>query len=190
MGETSPSVRVGRAEIGLIVLAFVAYISIGLPDTLIGVAWPSIRADFSLPLDALGTLFVAMTVGYLTSSFFGGRMMSRLRLGVLLAAGCLAAGASLIGYAAAPSWWTITLIGVVAGLGGGAIEVGLNTYVVSNHTDGVMQWLHASYGAGATLGPFLMTLGINYFNTWRFGYLVVGGLQLALAICFCLTVSS
>ncbi len=116
--------------------------------------------------------------------------MLRLRLGVLLAAGCLAAGASLIGYAAAPSWWTITLIGVVAGLGGGAIEVGLNTYIASNHTDGVMQWLHASYGAGATLGPLLMTLGINSFNTWRFGYLAVGGLQLALAICFLLTVSS
>ena len=65
-------------KIGLILLAYVAFISLGLPDGLLGVAWPSMRADFALPLDALGMLLVASTAGYLTSSFFSGRIMARL----------------------------------------------------------------------------------------------------------------
>ncbi len=178
-----------RSRIGLILLAFVAYVSLGLPDGLLGVAWPSMRADFALPLDSLGALLVSTTLGYLASSFFGGRIMAHLRLGVLLAASCFAAGASLLGYALAPNWWTIVIIGVVAGLGGGAIDVALNTYVASNHGEGSMQWLHASYGVGATLGPVIMTTGINLLGGWRWGYIMVGGLQLSLTICFLLTLS-
>jgi fucose permease len=178
-----------RLGVGLILLAFVAYVSLGLPDGLLGVAWPSMKRDFALPLDALGALLVSVTIGYLASSFFGGRLMAHMRLGALLAASTFAAGAALMGYAVAPGWWTVVAIGVVAGLGGGGIDVALNTYVASNHGEGMMQWLHASYGVGATLGPLVMTMAINSLNSWRWGYVIVGGLQLALSISFVLTVS-
>ena len=79
-------------KIGLVLLAYVAFISLGLPDGLLGVAWPSMRADFALPLDALGMLLVASTAGYLTSSFFSGRITAWLGVGGLLAASCVAIG--------------------------------------------------------------------------------------------------
>ena len=169
-------------------LAFVAYISLGLPDGLLGVAWPSIRRDFALDHDALGALMVSFTAGYLTSSFFGGRLMAHFRLGALLTASTSAAGLALLGYAAAPGWWMMVIAGVAAGLGGGGIDVTLNTYVASSQGDRLMQWLHASYGIGATIGPVIMTTAIALSGGWRWGYGVVGILQFALAICFLLTI--
>jgi fucose permease len=182
------SIRKTRSRIGLLLLAYVAFISLGLPDGLLGVAWPSLRTDFSLPLDALGALLIAGTAGYLTSSFFSGQVMSRMGVGGLLAASCFATGASLLGFTLVPAWGFIIVLGVVAGLGAGAIDAGINTYVASNYGEGLMQWLHASFGVGITLGPLIMITGINYFNSWRVGYIVVGSAQITLALCFALTV--
>lgn len=184
MTSTTPKRQI---KIGLVLLAYVAFISLGLPDGLLGVAWPSMRADFALPLDALGMLLVASTAGYLTSSFFSGRIMARLGVGGLLAASCAATGGSLLGYTLAPSWWAMIPLGMVAGLGAGAIDAGLNTYIASHHGESLMQWLHASFGVGITLGPIIMTTGLNLFGAWRVGYVVVGAAQLALAGCFAFT---
>jgi len=176
-----------RSKLSLIILAYIAFISLGLPDGLLGVAWPSMRKDFSQPLDALGLLFIAGLTGYSTSSFFSGKVMARLGVGRLLAVSCLLTGAGLIGYTLAPGYWLIVVLGVVGGLGAGAIDAGINTYIASEHGEGLMQWLHASFGIGITLGPIIMTLGINMAHTWRAGYMVVGSAQIALAACFALT---
>ncbi|MBI5566521.1 MAG: MFS transporter [Chloroflexi bacterium] len=189
MDVTATTTPRTERKIGLILLAFVAFISLGLPDGLLGVAWPSIRTTFKLPLDALGMLLLTGTAGYLTSSFFSGRLMARLGVGGLLAASCAATGAGLIGYTLAPEWWVMVALGVVVGLGAGAIDAGLNTYIAANHGEGLMQWLHASFGVGITLGPIIMTTGLNLFSEWRAGYVVVGSAQLALALCFVLTAS-
>jgi len=176
-------------NIGLVLLAYVAFISLGLPDGLLGVAWPSIRANFSLPLDSLGLLLIASTSGYMTSSFFSGKVIARLGVGGLLAASCALTGAGMLGYTLAPSWWVMIGLGVVAGLGAGAIDAGLNTYIASHFGEGLMQWLHACWGIGITLGPIIMTVGLTTLSTWHFGYRVVGGFQIALAIAFVATLS-
>lgn len=168
-------------------LAFAAYVSLGLPDGLQGVAWPSIRRDFSLGHDSFGALMIAFTAGYLASSFFGGRLMARFRLGALLTASTLSAALALLGYSAAPVWGFVVAAAVAAGLGGGGIDVTLNSYVASRHGDALMQWLHASYGIGATLGPVIMTAALGRTGSWRPGYLMVGLLELALAAAFLLT---
>src|SRR3989337_2173866 len=80
----------------------------------------------------------------------------------------------------------MVLLGITAGLGAGAIDAGLNTYVAAHFGEGVMQW-HASYGVGVTLGPLIMTAALTSLKSWRPGYLTVGGFQLALAVCFFLT---
>ncbi len=175
--------------LGLVVLAFLAYVSLGLPDGLLGVAWPSMRRDFGLPFDALGLLSVAFTVGYLLSSFFAGRLMARLHLGTLLALSTFFAGGALVGYGVAPGWWVVVVLGVAAGLGGGGIDGALNIYVAANHGERMMQWLHAVYGVGAMLGPVVMTLALSLLSSWRWGYGVVGALELALAGCFVVTAS-
>jgi fucose permease len=177
-----------RSYIGLILLSFIAFISLGLPDGLLGVAWPSIRETFSLRLDALGILLVASTAGYITSSFLSGKLIAKLGVGGTLAASCFLTGAGLIGYTLVPAWWMLVLLGVVAGLGAGAIDAGLNTYIASHFGEGLMQWLHASFGVGVTLGPLIMTAGLNWYNDWHWGYQNVGVAQILLAGCFLLTI--
>jgi fucose permease len=174
-------------KIGLIFLAYIAFIALGMPDGLMGVAWPSIRGNFALPLDAVGALMFTAMAGYMTSSFLAGTLISRLGVGKLLALSCALTGATLITYTLVPTWWMIVVLGVLAGLGAGAIDAGLNTYVAAHFSEGVMQWLHASYGIGVTLGPLIMTFALTQLDSWRVGYITVGSFQLLLAACFALT---
>lgn len=183
------SLNKSRSRKGVIILAFIAFISLGLPDGLLGVAWPSMRESFSRSLDSLGMLLIASMAGYLLSSFYSGKVTSLLGVGWLLSLSCLATGASLLGYTLVPYWWMMIPLAVAAGLGAGAIDGGINTYVASNFGEHLMQWVHASYGIGITMGPIIMTTGISYFASWRVGYIVVGSLQIALAVSFALTVS-
>lgn len=174
-------------RLGLVLLAFIAFVALGMPDGLLGVGWPSIRTDFSIPLDAIGMLLFASVAGYMTSTFLSGFLLSRLGVGRILAASCFLTGFALIGYTFVPDWWMMVTLGVFAGLGAGAIDAGLNTYVAAHFGEGLMQWLHASWGVGITLGPIIMTLGLTNTDTWRFGYRVVGIFQIVLAVCFVIT---
>ncbi|MEA4811447.1 MAG: MFS transporter [Anaerolineaceae bacterium] len=176
-----------QKNLALIALIFVAFIALGLPDGLLGVGWPSIRTDFKQPLDALGMLLFASMTGYLISSFFSGAIERRLGVGRVLVFSCMVTGLGLIGYTLIPFWWMMVLLGLAAGLGAGGIDSNLNAYVAKYHGPGLMQWLHASYGIGVTVGPLLMTYFLSHFGQWRMGYRVVGGFQLALALIFTLT---
>jgi fucose permease len=174
-------------KIGLVILSFIAFVALGMPDGLLGVAWPSIRNGFSVPLDALGMFLTALVIGYMTSSFFSGPVVTRIGVGKVLAISCALTGVALFGYTFVPAWWMMVLLGVVAGFGAGAIDAGLNTYVAAHFSEGLMQWLHASWGVGITLGPIIMTLGLSATDTWHTGYRIVGGFQLFLAACFVIT---
>lgn len=176
-------------QFGLVLLAYVAFIALGMPDGLLGVAWPTIRKDFGIPLDALGMLFFTATSGYLLSSFMSGKLISRFRVGNVLVVSCLLTGAALISYTLVPEWWMMVVLGVLAGLGAGAIDAGLNTYVAAHFNAGMMQWLHASYGVGVTMGPLIMTLSLASANSWRTGYRIVGIFQLLMALSFIFTLS-
>jgi len=171
----------------LVVLAYVGFISLGLPDGLLGVAWPSIRGFFHLPLDALGVLLATFTTGYLLSSCSSGRILARVTVGSLLALSCLATATSLLGYALTPWWGTMVALGVLSGLGAGAIDAGVNTYVATRYSTRMVNWLHACYGIGATSGPVIMTSVLAAGLPWQWGYGIVGMGQLVLALCFGLT---
>jgi fucose permease len=171
----------------LLALSYVGFVSLGLPDGLLGVAWPSIRARFGLELDALGPLLVATTAGYVFASFSSGRVLARMNLGALLAASCAATATSLLGYAFAPAWFVLVGFGLFAGLGAGAIDAALNTYVATNHSPRTLNWLHACYGVGAASGPALMTGVLMAGHPWQRGYGLVALGQIALALCFTAT---
>jgi fucose permease len=177
------------SKLSLILLAYAAFIALGMPDGLLGIAWPSVRADFGIPLDALGMLLFASVAGYMTSSFLSGALIARLGVGNLLAISCALTGSALVGFTLVPAWWMMVLLGVFSGLGAGAIDAGLNTYVAAHFGEGLMQWLHASYGIGVTIGPIIMTLGLTNLDSWRVGYLIVGGFQFLMAFAFTLTLS-
>jgi fucose permease len=181
--------REKSCEISLVILAFIAFIALGMPDGLLGVAWPSIRTSFSVPLDAIGMFLPVTVAGYLTSSFLSGPLISRWGIGKVLTASCALTGLALVGYTLVPVWWMMIMLGILAGLGAGAIDAGINSYVAAHFGEGLMQWLHASYGIGITLGPIIMTIALTTLNLWRMGYRVVGGFQIILAVCFVFTLS-
>ena len=175
------------SKCGLVVLAFIAFVALGLPDGLLGVGWPSIRNSFAVPLDAMGLFLTVGVTGYTAASFLGGFLLARFGVARILAVSCFLTGLALIGYTMVPQWWMMIMLSLFAGLGAGAIDAGLNTYVATHFGDDLMQWLHASWGVGITLGPVIMTLGLTTMDSWRFGYQSVGGFQIALAACFVLT---
>ncbi|MGD9617465.1 MAG: sugar MFS transporter [Alphaproteobacteria bacterium] len=171
----------------LAALAFVAFTSLGLPDGLLGVSWPSIRSDFGRPLDSLGLLVAVTTAGYLAASFSSGMVLRLLPIGTVLTLSTLAAAVALLGFAVTPYWWLMVLLGFVAGVGGGAIDAGLNAYGARHFSPGTLNWLHAFFGLGTTLGPLIVTAVLGAGQTWRLSYLIVGALQMGLAATFFLT---
>ena len=186
--NTSSTTR-NLVRLGPIILAYAAFIALGMPDGLLGIAWPTMRADFGVPLDALGLLLLASVAGYMTSSFLSGALVARIGVGRLLALSCLLTGTALFGYTLVPVWWMMVLLGVVAGLGAGAIDAGLNTYAAAHFAEGLVQWLHASSGIGITLGPIIITTALTVADSWRVGYRVVAGFQFVMALAFVLTLS-
>lgn len=176
-----------RKPILILVIAFASYVLLGLPNGLLGVAWPSMRQSFGLSLDALGTLLTAVTIGYIISSFNSGRLIAWRGERRLLMASSLLMGAGMAGYALAPRWWTMVAFGLLLGLGSGTVDAGLNTYVAENYEARHMNWLHACFGIGVTFGPLIMTATLNAGQSWRWGYLIVVILQGALATVYGLT---
>jgi fucose permease len=171
----------------LLVLAYIAFIGLGLPVSLIGVAWPTLRAELSLPLDALGLLLISSTIGYLISSFIIARLISRFGIGSLLVFSSLLSALAFTGYALAPSWALIIVMGALSGFGAGVLDAGLNTYLAAEYSEGQMQWLHASFGFGATLSPLIMTASLTLFASWRPAYIFISALMALMAIGFYLT---
>ena len=168
----------------VVILAFLGFVSLGLPDGLLSVAWPSIRATFALPLDALGALLISGTSGYLLASFNAGRLLRHLPIGTLLGLSAAATAVALIGYALTPSWPLMVALGFLAGLAAGVIDAGLNIYVANNHSARTMNWLHASFGLGITLGPLIMTNVLAADLLWRSGYWLVAIAQALLAVTY------
>jgi fucose permease len=178
-----------RHPVLLIGIAYAGFFVLGVLGGLLGVAWPSMRASFHVPLDALGLILGASTLGYTLSSLNVGRIISRVGLGPVLVASSAVSVTGILGYALSPSWWSLICAVVVAAAGGASIDVSLNTYVASRSDPRLMTWLHASAGLGITLGPALMTTALTVGRSWRYGYGVGSLLPLLLALTFLLTVA-
>lgn len=169
---------------GLVVLAFVGAASLGLPDALLGVAWPSIRDAFGRAQGNLGLFVMASGAGYFVSSFFGGRLTARLGIGLLLGVSGAAVAAGCLGTALSPAWIAALAAAALAGLGSGAIDAGLNTFAAARFSARSMNWMHACYSAGAMAGPLIMTSVLAGGRSWRLGYGLIAGLMALLAALF------
>ncbi|MFI5839032.1 MFS transporter [Catenuloplanes sp. NPDC051500] len=171
----------------LLALAYFGFISLGLPDGLLGVAWPSMARDFGVPLDALGFLTVAGMVGYFVSSVAAGFVLGRLGVGWLLAISTVLASLALTGYLSVPAMVLAVGCALLLSLGSGAIDSGLNAYAASAFGPRHMNWLHAFFGLGVAIGPLIMTAVLESGLSWRWGYGIVAIFQAGLAAAFALT---
>ncbi|HEX8438118.1 MFS transporter [Archangium sp.] len=168
----------------LLALAYLAFISLGLPDAVLGVAWPSIRETFGLPQAALGAVLSSAAVAYFFSGLLAGRFIGAAGIGTLLAASTGLVTLGVVGYASTPAFALMLAAACLLGFGSGAVDAGLNTYAAQNFGARHMTWLHAAYSTGATLGPVLMTATLTSGGGWRAGYAVIGGVLGLLAVTF------
>ncbi|MBX3748216.1 MAG: MFS transporter [Verrucomicrobiae bacterium] len=176
-----------RRSVALVALLAAGFVSLGLPDGMLGVAWPSMRRDFDRPLDALGAILILFTAGYLASSFGTGAILARMRVGTLLTISAFITGLCLLTFAIAPAWVVVVAVAGVAGLGAGAIDAGLNAYAATHHSPATLHWIHAAYGVGAAASPLFLGHLLARGGRWQTGYAAVGVLELVLAGCFLAT---
>lgn len=179
--------RASPAGLFTLLTAYAGFVLLGLPDGMLGVAWPSIYHTFELPVESFGLLLGAGTAGYLLTSSGSGRLVARLGIGTVLLVGSGLRGLGLLGLAVAPAWWVLVLFNFCSGLGAGSIDAGFNTYVAAHYSAGRMSWLHACFGLGATIGPLLMTASLTQAGNWRPAYLIVAALQGVVVLTLALT---
>ncbi|GIJ48741.1 MFS transporter [Virgisporangium aliadipatigenens] len=184
------TVALAPIRTSLLVLAYFAFISLGLPDGLFGVGWPSMAAEFGVSTETAGVITFAGICGYFVSSASAGFILNRFGVGWLLAASTVLAASALAGYALSPALAVVVPCSVVAGFGGGAIDSGLNAYAAGAFGPRHMNWLHAFFGLGVALGPLIMTAALSAGLSWRVGYGVVAVAQFALAAAFAVTARS
>jgi Fucose permease len=168
-------------------IIYLAFISLGIPDSLLGSAWPSMRLDMGASFGFAGVLSMIAAGGTIVSSLASGSLVARVGTGkITLISCCLTAGA-LLGFSAAPSLIWLVLLVIPLGLGGGAIDAALNHYVADHYKAHHMNWLHCFWGVGATMGPIIMSYFMTEHNSWREGYAAVSMIQFSLAIILLVT---
>lgn len=168
-------------------ITFLAFVSIGFPDAVLGVAWPAMRITFDRSISNLGFILIAAGSGYFLSGVLAGKALERFGVGKLLAISTTLVTIGLFGYALLPSFWLLIAVSVLIGLGSGAVDAALNVFAAEHFSVTVMNWLHAFFGIGAMVGPFIMSGVFAAGGTWRVGYVVVASLIAAMAIVFFLT---
>ena len=169
----------------LLLLSYAGFIAIAIPAGALNVAWIYIQDDFGLTLGALGVLLTTRAIAPLFVSFYNGVIISRIGVGQFLLLGYLTFAVGLLGFALAPSWNLLLIAGILGSFGGSAIMNGLNTFVASNYSSSRMNWLHASFGLGTTIGPLLVvTTVIDRDLSWQWSYAVmsIGPAVMALLI--------
>ncbi len=171
----------------LLPIIYLGFISLGLPDGTLGVAWPRMHLDLRQPLDAAGVIMVVATLLSATASFTSGRVLARFGTGPVVLLSCVLTGGALVATSQVPTFAWLVAAAVPLGLGAGAVDTGLNSYVARHYTGRHMNWLHACWGIGATSGPLIMTHALTTAHGWRGGYLLIGSLQLGLAAVFLAT---
>lgn len=165
----------------LLGIIYLAFISLGLPDGVLGVAWPSIRAELGLPLESVGILTTLLLCMSAFSSVISGKILSKCGTGNITFISGLLTGGALLGFFLSPNFIWLILCTIPLGLGQGAVDSGLNLYVAKHYTARQMNWLHCFWGVGASLGPLIMTQTLALHGEWRAGYRTVSVIQLSLS---------
>ena len=160
-------------------LSCLTYLGVALPGSTLGMLWPSMRLSIHEPVGALGIILVAGVAASVASSTITGRILSRVPVGSLLAAGAALVAAALAAEAAAPALWLVVIGSAVFSTGFGMINTSLNAYAAARFGPRDINWMHASYGLGATLGPLLVTALLGSGSSWR---LTLAALATVLAV--------
>ena len=166
----------------LIAIIYLAFISLGLPDSLLGAAWPMMFGELSVPVSYAGIISFIITLGTIISSLFSMKITAKIGAGAVTAISGLITALSLLGFALSNSFILIAILAIPYGLGAGAVDAALNHYVANNLASRHMNWLHCFWGVGAAIGPYIMTFAVAIDKGWRTAYGSVFLIQFILAI--------
>jgi fucose permease len=165
-----------------LVIIYLSFISLGLPDSLLGAVWPVMQPDIGASFESAGFVSMIVAGGTIVSSLVSGSLIQRFGTGNLTLISCGLTAGALLGFSLAPSLLWLLLLAIPLGLGGGAVDAALNHYVASHYKAHHMNWLHCFWGVGATLGPIIMSYYIATGSSWRAGYTTVSIIQFGLVI--------
>ena len=166
----------------LLVIIYLSFISLGLPDSLLGSAWPAIHAELGVPLSFAGVIAMVISCGTVVSSLMSARLIKRFGTGTVTAVSVAMTAAALLGFSISPSVFWFCVLAVPMGLGAGSVDAALNNFVALHYAARHMSWLHCFWGLGATAGPAVMAFWIARQNNWKAGYLTIGIFQCVLVL--------
>ncbi len=169
----------------LVIIIFVTYVGLGIPDSLFGTAWPAIYTEFDIPISYSNFVTGVLYVCTIISSLFSARLTKKLGTPLVVALSTLSTAVAILGFSFSKNILMLCLFAIPLGLGAGGIDNVLNTYVALNYKATHVNFLHCSYGVGVALSPYLMSLALKQSNNWQGGYRIMFVFQLALTImCF------
>lgn len=164
----------------LLTIIYLAFISLGLPDSLLGSAWPSMYTELSVPISYAGMISMIIAVGTIVSSLLSERLTKKLGTGRVTALSVLTTAVALFGFSVSHSFAALCLWAVPYGLGAGSVDASLNNYVALHYASRHMSWLHCMWGLGASVGPYIMGFALSGGQGWNMGYRYIAIIQIAL----------
>ncbi len=166
----------------LLVIIYLSFISLGLPDSLLGAAWPSMYQELNVPISYAGAISMIIAFGTIVSSLQSDRLTRRLGTGKVTAISVGMTALALFGFSISSSFWMLCLWAIPYGLGAGSVDAALNNYVALHYESRHMSWLHCMWGVGASVGPYIMGYVMTGGGTWNGGYCVISILQIVLTM--------
>lgn len=164
----------------LLAVIYLAFVSLGLPDALLGAAWPVMTREFDVPVSWQAGISMVISAGTIVSALLSDRMTLRFGAGRVTAVSVAMTALALAGFSFAPGFPVLVLLAIPYGLGAGGVDAALNNYVAVHYESRHMSWLHCMWGLGASLGPYIMGYALSGGHGWHWGYRCVAGIQAAL----------
>ena len=166
----------------LLAIIYLAFISLGLPDSMLGAAWPEMYVEFGVPLSCAGILSALIAAGTIVSSLQSDRLTLKLGTGKVTAISVAMTAAALFGFSITHNFWLLCLWAIPYGLGGGSVDASLNNYVALHYKSRHMSWLHCMWGVGAATGPYIMGYALTSGRGWNSGYRIISIMQIVLTV--------
>lgn len=164
----------------LLAVIYLSFISLGLPDAVLGSAWPAMYPQLGVPMSYAGGISMIIALGTIVSSLCSDRLTFHLGTGKVTAISVAMTAIALLGFSVSGSYWMLCLWAIPYGLGAGSVDASLNNYVALHYTSRHMSWLHCMWGVGASIGPYIMGMALTGGMGWPAGYRIIGFLQVAL----------
>ena len=173
----------------LLLIIYLSFISLGLPDAVMGAAWPVMRREFAVQLSAMGPVGLTISLGTVISSLLSDRIAKRYGTGPVTTVSVALTAIGLLGFGLSQSYWMLYLWAIPYGLGAGSVDTTLNNYVAIHYDSRHMSWLHCMWGIGASAGPYIMSFVLAQGLRWNHGYFFLCALQVSLAVALFATLS-